>query len=84
MSEVTKHSKEGQNGKNIEKSFVWTEEVILLLHVILDYKTSTAAAGLDWETIKGKYEEITELFQERYPKEGSSANEQEFPNFRHS
>ena len=83
MSQVTKHNKEGKHGKNIEKNFVWTEEeVILLLHEIIDYKTSTEAAGLDWETIKSKYEEITERFQERYPKEGNGANEQEFPNFR--
>ena len=35
---------------------------------------------MDWETIKSKYEDITERFQARYPKENTVVTEEEFPN----
>ena len=81
VSKNVGQSKEGKKGKTVEKSFSLTEEEItLLLHVIIDYKMRWAADGLGWETIKSKYEEIAERFQERYPKESSGVSDQEFPN----
>ena len=39
--------------KKTEKNFVWTDDdTALLVQVIIDYKTSKAANGLDWELIK--------------------------------
>ena len=54
-------------------SFVWTdEEVTLLLSVVNDFKTQKAAEGLDWRSIKIKYEDLTEQYIERYPKSATS------------
>ena len=51
-------------------SFNWTdEEMLLLLHVVKEYNASTTNAGLDWETVKSKYVNITKRLQARYPKE---------------
>lgn len=69
------------SGKKATKAFSWTdEECALLLHVIIDYKASKSAQGLDWDTIKNKYEEITARLQDRYPKENSGVSAEEFPN----
>ena len=47
--------------KKSEKNFLWSDdETALLVQVIIDYKSTKSANGLDWETIKNKYEEITE------------------------
>ena len=74
--EVTKNNK-----KNTKRDFIWTdEEISLLLQIIIDYKATKMARGLDWETIKAKYEEIMELFHLRYPKEGSGVSPEEYLN----
>ena len=39
----------------------------VLLHVVLDYKVGKAGEGVDWETVRSKYEDITKLFLEKYP-----------------
>ena len=75
--------KKGQSkdNKKTEKHFVWTdEETALLMQVIIDYKAYKTADGLDWESVKKKYEEITERFQARYPKIDSGVSEEAFPN----
>ena len=82
MSQVTKHKKDGKMERISKKISYGRKKKSFFCCIYIDYKTSTAAAGLDWETSKSKYEEITECFQERYPKGGSGANEQEFPNCR--
>ena len=57
-------------------NFVWTdEEVTPLLSVVNDFKTQKAAEGLDWRSIKNKYEDLTKQYIERYPKSATS----EFP-----
>ena len=74
--EVTKNNK-----KNTKREFIWTdEEISLLLQIIINYKATKMARGLDWETVKAKYEEIMELFHLRYPKEGSGVSPEEYPN----
>ena len=50
------------------RNFTWTdEEVSLLLSTVLDYKTKQTYNGVDWESIKTKYVDITESFVKRYP-----------------
>ena len=39
----------------------------MFLHVVLDYKVGKAGEGVDWETVRSKYEDITKMFLERYP-----------------
>lgn len=60
-----------------KENFTWTdEELRLLLDVINDYKAEKASSGLDWETVKNKYEHIRMKFTERYPNDGTEG----FPN----
>ena len=66
--------------RNSRREFNWTEEeVSLLLQVIIDYKGTKMAQGLDWETVKAKYEEITEQFHLHYPKENNDVNVKGYP-----
>lgn len=39
----------------------------MLLHVVFDYKVGKAVEGVDWETVRSKYEDITKMFLEKYP-----------------
>ena len=51
-----------------DKNFMCTdEEINLLLHVVSDYKVRKAREGVDWETLRSKYEDITKMFLEKYP-----------------
>ncbi|MCP4485444.1 MAG: hypothetical protein GY823_12930 [Flavobacteriaceae bacterium] len=64
-----------------EKNFFWTdEETALLLRILIDYKASKALSGLDWETIKNRYDEITDRFRLQYPKPESGSDPDEYPN----
>ena len=56
------------------------EETALLLRIIIVNKSNKAALGLDWETIKSKYEDICERLQSRYPKESSRVDKEQYPN----
>ena len=50
-------------------NFQWTDEEIgLLLAIVTDYKSVKAAEGLDWETVKNRYEDIAKNYVGRYPK----------------
>ena len=60
----------GEEGdkKVVDKNFKRTEEeTALLMKVVLDYKAAKCSHGLDWETIRNKYEELVERLQENYP-----------------
>ena len=46
---------------------MWTDKINALLHVVLDYKVGKAGEGVDWETVRSKYENITKMFLEKYP-----------------
>ena len=71
-----------KSGRTTKKNLSWTdEETALLLQVIIDYKSSKAALGLDWETIKSKYDDICERLQSRYPKERDEIDLEEYPNY---
>ena len=63
-----------------DKSFSWTdEETALMMRIVIDYKAFKSQLGLDWETVKNKYEEIAIRFQEAYPKK-ENCSVDEFPN----
>ena len=47
----------------------------LLLHVVLGYKVGKAGEGVDWETVRSQYEDITKVFLEKYP----DNNKEKFP-----
>ncbi len=52
---------------------MWTdEEVVLLLSVVRDYKSTKAAEGVDWSSVKTKNEDLVAKFKERYLKTTSS------------
>ena len=71
---------EQTQGASKKTNFIWTdEETALLVQVVIDYKTSQAVDGKDWETIKNKYKEITEKFQNRYPKRDSGVDQTQYP-----
>jgi hypothetical protein len=62
-----------------EKYFTWTdEEQSMLLHVTASYKTDKATEGVDWESIRTRYEDLKKLYIERYPT--NPENTEEFPN----
>ena len=46
-----------------DKNFMWSdEEINLLLHVVIDYKAGKAGEGVDWESVRSKYEDVTKRF----------------------
>ena len=48
--------------------FSWTgREIELLLESIKSFKADTENEGIDWESVKTKYEKITVIFHENYP-----------------
>ncbi|KAL3056955.1 hypothetical protein OYC64_007439 [Pagothenia borchgrevinki] len=62
--------------------FSWTDdEVELLLHVTLEYKTTKIQDNVDWESCKPKYIEIGDLFQAQYPR---TPTEKDFPHKKNS
>ncbi|KAJ7382401.1 hypothetical protein OS493_035242 [Desmophyllum pertusum] len=76
-SKKAKSCTEQSNKMAPKENFTWTdEELRLLLDVINDYKAEKASSGLDWETVKNKYEHIRMKFTERYPNDGTEG----FPN----
>jgi len=56
-----------------ENTVVWTDdEIQLLLETVRDFKSEQAYESIDWESIKTKYEKITENFVKNLPKEKTS------------
>lgn len=50
-----------------DKNFTWSdEEINLLLHVVKDYKAGKSGEGVDWETFRSEYEDVTKMFLEKY------------------
>ena len=45
------------------------------MRIIIDYKATKALSGLDWETIKNRYDEITNRFKLQYPKPESGSDQ---------
>ena len=51
-----------------KKNFVWTDdEVELLLSVTHQYKVQKLMETVDWESIKGKYDDILTKLREELP-----------------
>ena len=62
-------AKKGRSTEQHTSNFTWTDdELSLLLHVIMDYKTEKSSLGVDWDTVKAKYDNILDKFIENYPK----------------
>lgn len=58
----------------------WTDsEVELLLEAVKQYASECSFNGVDWEGVRAKYEKITQIFIERYPKiqDGETQSEEE-------
>ena len=50
-----------------EENFMWTDdEVKLLLKVVRSYSVQKVYEGLQWESVKSKYEDITKDFVDLY------------------
>ena len=61
----------GIESKKKDATFQWTDdEVRLLLEVTRDYKSGKEAEGIDWESIRSKYDDLTTLLREKLPEEG--------------
>ena len=74
---ITTKNKNRIRMENAKTQLFWSdEEVGLLLRVSLDYKCNKLQEGIDWETCRAKYEDITRLFEEQYPR---GSNEKELP-----
>ena len=51
-----------------DQNFTWCdEEINLLVHVVMDYKSGKAGEGVDWEAIRSKYENLTKMFLKKCP-----------------
>ena len=62
-------------GKDKAASFTWTdEEIELLLDVIRHYKSDKEGRGFDWQSVKTKYDDLRDIFIERYPTEGPATD----------
>ena len=76
-SEKMPPKKKTKTGESQEKSasFTWSdEELELLLNVILHYKADKEGRGLNWQSVKTKYDDLRNLFLERYPRDGISTD----------
>ena len=80
MPKKLENTSTGSSKKAYKNFTLKDEETALLLQVIIDYKSSKAALGLDWESVKSKYEDLCDRLQSRYPKENSGVDEQKYPN----
>lgn len=73
--------KEVAAGKRQE--FVWTDdESELLLSVTLQYKVQRTTEGIDWESVRSKYEDILVLFREALPDTPEEACGKDYPHER--
>lgn len=60
-----------------EKQFSWTDgEIQLLLETVKDYKTKQEYEGIDWMSVRTRFEDIRNLFVKSYP----STYDDEYPN----
>ena len=73
--------KEAATGKKQE--IVWTDdESEVLLSVTLQYKAQKSAEGIDWESVRSKYEDILVLFREALPDTREEACAKDYPHER--
>ena len=66
---ASKSTNVAKTGKKNVETFTWTDsEVELLLETVKGYASECHYKGVDWESVEAKYEKITNIFIERYPK----------------
>lgn len=65
-----------QSNEKAEKDFQCTDdEAELLLSICYDYKSAKALGGVDWESVKSKYEDVLERFKAEITDQPLSAAE---------
>ena len=79
---ASRKRKANSDGSTDNEYFTWTdEETALLLNVALSYKNEKTCEGKEWESIRTRYEELQELFIERYPNNDEfEVDPAQFPN----
>ena len=79
---ASRKRKANSDGSTDNEYFTWTdEETALPLNVALSYKKWENMRGEEWELIWTRYEELQELFIERYPNSDEfEVDPEEFPN----
>jgi hypothetical protein len=79
----TPPKKKAKTDEKLVQNFIWTDdEVSLLLNIVHEYKANQIHAGFDWEPLKTKYVDITEMFVKRYPTTSTGVVDREhFPKF---
>jgi len=66
-----KNTRAEKERKDKENVFNWTDdECRLLLEVTRDYKSKKEGELVDWESVRSKYDEITEALKEKLPESG--------------
>ena len=69
--------KNSQVNEKDDPTFSWTDkEVELLLDSVKNFKVNMEAEGVDWESLRTKYDKIMEILHKNYPKTGDI---EEFP-----
>ena len=59
-----------------ERTFVWEdEEVELLLSSTLEYKTGKTLKGVNWESVKSKYQDIVDIYRDNLPTDANDDGE---------
>ena len=74
LGEEADSSKKSRCGKprkeSAKETFLWEDdEVELLLSSVCDYKAEKTMEGVDWESIRKKYEDILKIYLENVPSE---------------
>ena len=68
----SKHLSESQY--NVEES-CWTDKIQLFLETFNQYRCRCEYEGINWESIRFKYERIKEIFIDSYPKNSVEGTE---------
>ena len=62
------------------ESYSFNDEIQFLLEVCTEYKAEREYCGVDWESVRNKYEQIQEKLIQQYPKNSTDG----FPNSENS
>lgn len=63
-----------------KQDFVWTDdEFELLLSITLQFKVQKSSEGIDWKSVKIKYDDILVLFREALPPTPEESCRKEYP-----
>ena len=71
-----------EQSKSQKEIFTWTNsEIEPILEAVKVFSTNCSFEGKDWESVKSKYDEIRQLFAERYPNSPEEIISEEYPKF---